>query len=157
MFLDPTQTPGIDKLDRMLRSSWLQIREDGLALAGQFTTWPEPLHNGGWSTCALKWQGKQVRPIYPWLFQKRIRNAGFSLMVPGTEIVPHVGYTDEVLRYHLGLDCPEGCGIRCGIQVGDEVEFWKDGESLLFDDTQEHSAWNRGDRWRLILLVDIEK
>lgn len=75
-------------------------------------------------------------------------------MTAGTEITPHVGYTGEVLRYHLGLDCP---AEHCGIQVGDEVRWWRDGQSLLFDDTQEHRAWNRSNRWRLILLVDIEK
>ena len=33
--------------------------------------------------------------------------AGFSALAPGTHIKPHVGYTNEVLRCHLGLVVPK--------------------------------------------------
>lgn len=140
-------------IDRMARPAWQTIRRDAERLLPEFTPWPEPLHSGGWSTYALKWQGKVRHGLYPWLYRGDVVNAGFSLLQPGTEIVPHYGYTSDVLRYHLGLDCPENCGI----EVDGQRYTWRDGESFVFDDTLLHSAWNRGDRPRLILLVDVAR
>jgi ornithine lipid ester-linked acyl 2-hydroxylase len=78
---------------------------------------------------------------------------GFSIMQPGCLISPHRGYTKDVLRIHLGLHANGGSTIR----VGDEETGWKEGELLMFDDTQVHSAWNRGATERVILLMDVYK
>ena len=89
--------------------------------------------------------------------------AGFSALAPGTEILPHVGYTDKVLRCHLGLITPEPIQkeesllATCALKVEDEVFVWLPGRAFVFDDTKEHSAWNYGDRTRFILLIDFEK
>jgi aspartyl/asparaginyl beta-hydroxylase (cupin superfamily) len=80
-------------------------------------------------------------------------NAGFSILGPGTHITPHVGYTDDVLRCHLGLIVPGDCAIR----VGDETYEWKEGECMIFDDMVEHEAWNKSDKLRVILIMDILK
>ena len=80
--------------------------------------------------------------------------AGFSRLAPGAHIVPHrgyEGYSGYVLRLHLGLDVPAGCGIR----VGTETKGWQEGKCLVFDDSFEHEAWNRGDRTRTVLLCDF--
>ena len=79
--------------------------------------------------------------------------AGFSALKPGTHIHPHVGYTDKVLRYHLGLIIPNDCALR----VGDEIRSWEEGKFLIFDDTFEHEAWNKSDNTRIVLLIDVEK
>jgi beta-hydroxylase len=40
--------------------------------------------------------------------------------------------------------------------VGDQVQDWQEGKCLVFDDTTEHEAWNRGDRTRVVLLIDFK-
>lgn len=95
--------------------------------------------------------------------------AGFSALAPETHIRPHVGYSDSVLRCHLGLITPKPCpeydrratgtltSDTCGIRVGDEFYHWAPGKAFVFDDTLEHEAWNWGDRTRFILLIDFKK
>ena len=82
-----------------------------------------------------------------------LRTAGFSLLQPGTHIRPHVGYTNAVLRCHLGLVVPETCAMR----VGAEVRTWQEGGCLIFDDTTEHEVWHRGASPRAILLIDFAR
>ena len=42
-----------------------------------------------------------------------------------------------------------------GIRVGNSIEHWRDGRSLVFDDTFEHEAWNDSDEIRVVLFVDV--
>lgn len=84
-----------------------------------------------------------------------VYNAGFSVMRAGSIIKPHQGYTGDVVRYHLGLIVPVEDPHEVGIRVGHEVRGWKAGESMLFDDMQEHETWNRSDKDRVVLLVDL--
>jgi beta-hydroxylase len=95
--------------------------------------------------------------------------AGFSALAPETYIKPHVGYTQEVLRCHLGLVVPKplpaydrratGSLIAdtCGLRVGDQFFHWEPGKAFVFDDTIEHEAYNYGDRTRFVLLIDFKK
>ena len=78
-------------------------------------------------------------------------SADFSFLPAKTQIKPHVGFTKMVLRAHLGLIIPEGCGIR----VGNETRSWKEGKMLVFDDSFEHEAWNNSDQDRFVLMLDI--
>ena len=78
-------------------------------------------------------------------------NASFSIMRPGTEIQPHTGFTNQVRRYHLGLEIPEACAITI---AGQDYQ-WIPGKLFNFDDTKLHSAYNRSDRDRAILLFDL--
>lgn len=75
----------------------------------------------------------------------------FSLLRPGARIPPHTGYLNTRLICHLPLIVPEGCGLR----VGNEVRSWVEGETLIFDDTIEHEAWNTSATLRVVLLFDI--
>ena len=43
---------------------------------------------------------------------------------------------------------------QVGIRVGGEVADWREGASLVFDDTYEHEAWNDTDGTRVVLFVD---
>ncbi len=80
-----------------------------------------------------------------------IYNAGFSSLLPGTRIKPHRGYTRTLLRCHLGLMVPDGCGLK----VAGETRRWQEGRCLVFDDTSMHEAWNEGIEERVVLLVDF--
>ena len=59
-----------------------------------------------------------------------------------------------MLRYHLALRTPTD-EIQARIRVGSRVEHWRDGRSLVFDDTFEHEVWNESDEIRVVLFVDI--
>jgi aspartyl/asparaginyl beta-hydroxylase (cupin superfamily) len=80
--------------------------------------------------------------------------AMFSILTPGTRLTPHRGPFKGVLRYHLGLMVPPG-DERCAIRVGGELRTWREGESLVFDDTYEHEAWNETAVPRVVLFVDF--
>ncbi len=82
-----------------------------------------------------------------------IKTAWFSILEAGREIPPHYGPYNGVLRYHLGLYVPKP--EKCGIEVGESIRHWEEGKSLLFDDTHLHWAWNRSDKRRIILFVDV--
>jgi aspartyl/asparaginyl beta-hydroxylase (cupin superfamily) len=75
----------------------------------------------------------------------------FSMLRPGARIPAHTGLLNTRLICHLPLIVPEGCGLR----VGNETRSWVEGETLIFDDSIEHEAWNASDRRRVVLLFDI--
>jgi aspartyl/asparaginyl beta-hydroxylase (cupin superfamily) len=75
----------------------------------------------------------------------------FSLLRPGARIPAHTGEINARLICHLPLIVPEGCGFR----VGNEERAWVEGETLIFDDTIEHEAWNNSGQSRVVLLFEI--
>jgi aspartate beta-hydroxylase len=74
----------------------------------------------------------------------------FSLLTPGTHILPHRGVTNSRVVTHLPLIVPENCAIK----VGGELRVWEEGQCFTFDDTFEHEAWNRGTSTRVVMLMD---
>ncbi len=82
-----------------------------------------------------------------------VTSAFFSIMMPRKYLPPHRGPYAGVLRYHLGLLVPDPSG--CRIRVADQIGHWREGESLIFDDTFEHEVWNDTDHVRVVLFVDI--
>jgi beta-hydroxylase len=79
-----------------------------------------------------------------------MQSAGFSLLRPGTHLYPHRGELAGVLRCHLALRVPGG---DARLSIEGETRRWQRGRCLVFDDTFEHEAWNRGDGDRVVLLV----
>lgn len=75
----------------------------------------------------------------------------FSVFTAGTHLLPHRGVTNTRLVGHLPLLVPPDCALK----VGGEVHEWREGRAVIFDDTYEHEAWNRGDRTRVVLIFDI--
>jgi aspartate beta-hydroxylase len=75
----------------------------------------------------------------------------FSVLTPGTHILPHRGVTNTRVVCHLPLVVPEGCALM----VGGERHDWREGEAVAFDDTYEHEAWNRGLQTRVVLIIDV--
>jgi beta-hydroxylase len=80
--------------------------------------------------------------------------AFFSILGPGLRIPPHRGPWKGFIRYHLGLMVPEPAD-RCGIVVGGEEAHWREGRSLVFDDTYEHHVWNDTAGTRVVLFLDV--
>jgi beta-hydroxylase len=80
--------------------------------------------------------------------------AFFSILGPGVRIPPHKGPWKGFIRHHLALMVPEA-GERCGIEVGGQKAYWREGESLLFDDTYQHQVWNDTNTTRVVLFLDV--
>jgi ornithine lipid ester-linked acyl 2-hydroxylase len=80
--------------------------------------------------------------------------AMFSILSPRKHILDHRGPYKGVLRYHLGLIVP-GEAQACRIRVGEDVRYWEEGASMIFDDTFNHEAWNDTDETRVVLFVDV--
>lgn len=80
--------------------------------------------------------------------------AFFSILLPGARLPPHTGPWKGFIRYHLGLIVPEPAD-RCGIIVGGQEAHWREGASLVFDDTYVHTAWNDTGGTRVVLFLDV--
>jgi aspartyl/asparaginyl beta-hydroxylase (cupin superfamily) len=81
----------------------------------------------------------------------RAPNVFFSILKAGSHIPAHTGVTNVRSVIHLPLIVPEGCEFR----VGGETRNWVQGRAFAFDDTIEHEAWNRSDRDRAVLIIDV--
>jgi len=159
MFFSPDDFTGISSLVH----KWEGIRDELDELANSaFMKWPETsLYDGNWTVFPLFKVGTKIEancllcPRTTELLENipGMITAGFSSLAPGTYIGPHVGYTNEVLRCHLGLKPAENCAIR----VGSETRSWDPGSCFVFDDTVEHEAWNRGTQTRVVLLFDFKR
>ncbi|MEO8809663.1 MAG: aspartyl/asparaginyl beta-hydroxylase domain-containing protein [Rhodanobacter sp.] len=74
----------------------------------------------------------------------------FSVLRPGTHILPHRGVTNTRLVTHLPLIVPSDCALR----VGGETHVWQTDRCVTFDDTFEHEAWNHSGQTRVVLILD---
>ena len=74
----------------------------------------------------------------------------YSVLRPGTHILPHRGVTNTRLVTHLPLIVPSDCALR----VGGETHVWQGGRCVTFDDTFEHEAWNESTETRVVLIAD---
>jgi aspartyl/asparaginyl beta-hydroxylase (cupin superfamily) len=81
--------------------------------------------------------------------------AFFSILEGGKSIPAHEGPYRGYLRYHLGLLVPEK--NPPSIRLKDQVYTWKEGESVLFDDSWNHEVYNQCEEDRVILIVDIRR
>lgn len=159
MFQDTALFPFL----RPLQERWKDILAELTALTRErFADWPErEIYRGDWSVFGLYAFGfKQDEncaacPVTTTCAEAvpGLVSAAFSALTPGTHITPHKGYSGAILRCHLGLVIAEGCAIR----VGTETRAWGPGELLVFDDTTEHEAWNRGSSTRIVLLLDFKR
>lgn len=86
----------------------------------------------------------------PGLFQ-----AFFSILDGGKAIPAHHGPYRGYLRYHLGLVVPDE--NPPSIRIKDEHYTWKEGESILFDDSWNHEVYNECAGDRVVLIVDIRR
>jgi beta-hydroxylase len=80
--------------------------------------------------------------------------AFFSIMEPGTQVPLHRGVTKAWYNCHLGLVVPEG---RVGIEIAGQPVGWREGEWLVFDETNRHRVWNETDRARVVLFLQVRR
>jgi len=81
----------------------------------------------------------------------------FSFLAPGKHIPRHRGPFRGILRFHLMLSMPVDDAGRpaCELNIDGEPFLLKEGDCLLWDDTYPHEVWNRSERIRIALLLDV--
>jgi beta-hydroxylase len=143
-----------------LKDNWKDILQEYKNIHHLAVEWPEKLiYTQGWSVIGLRFQdidyldNQALCPISTKIIKNipNVQNAGFSILKSSTIIHPHVGYTNKVLRCHLGLICPDNAWIK----VGNDIKHWKTGEIFVFDDTNMHEAQNNSDQDRVIMIIDF--
>ena len=78
-------------------------------------------------------------------------SAYFSVLAPGAHIPAHFGQTNSHATVHLPLDTNDKARLR----VGDKWFDLPYGKAFVFDDSFEHSAENKGDEPRVVLVFEI--
>ena len=79
----------------------------------------------------------------------------FAALMPGKELKKHHDPFAFTFRYSLGLITPNS--DQSGLIVDGNNYHWKDGESIIFDETYMHSAYNHSDQVRIVLMTDIAR
>lgn len=119
-----------------------------------------------WRTLYLKNLGKIDETMLEYfpstlslLQDKQIHNAFFSILDPGVEIPPHIGYYKGYLRYHLGIIIPNDSSNiindKAYIVCGGKKYIWKTGEGVIFDDIYLHNVKNPTYERRVVLYIDF--
>lgn len=81
-------------------------------------------------------------------------SASLSILEPQSNINPHQGDTDAVIRCHMGLKIPAPLP-ECGFEVNGNIIGWQEGVALPFCDAQTHTAWNQTDQRRYVMILDV--
>ena len=85
-----------------------------------------------------------------------LNSAFFSILDPGAHIPRHRGVTKAILTAHLGLVVPER-SESCRMQLHDHILHWREGRTLVFDDTFHHEVWNDSGELRAVLLIQFRR
>jgi len=159
-----------------LEKNWKVIRKEALDMMKQKNKIPK-LHevseiwkrfsekgeDAAWRTFVFKFYGNynekncKLCPNTSNMIKKmpNVTTAMFSILEGKKHIQPHHGAFKGVFRYHLGLVVPKD--KPCFIEVGGEKYIWKEGKGVLFDDTFLHQVWNKSNKRRIVLFLDIDR
>lgn len=160
-----------------IQTHWQTIRDEGVALyEGRYfeqTNDPDSdayydigfrtFYKYGWSKFYLRWYGtthNSAAKLCPETVRilegiPSVNGAMLSVLPVGSKLTRHADPVACSLRYHLGLATPND--DRCYINIDGADYSWRDGAALLFDETYLHYAHNDAERYRLILMCDIER
>jgi len=147
----PTET--VEGL-KLLENNWEVFRDEALALLEQgsfdsvkYLNWYGYTHDSALASCPKSVALLKQVPA--------VNGAMFSILPPGSKLTRHLDPFACSLRYHLGLKTPES--DECFINVDGQSHVWHDGEPVLFDVTYLHFARNDTDKYRVLLMCDIER
>lgn len=150
---------------KVFEDNWKIIYHEYLQVESQLDEYYEKhIYNHGWETfCLFRFPTGIEHPpntakcpvttnLVKNNFPHGVGTVAFSRLAPGTILEPHTGFKGNFLRAHLGLKVPVG---DIGLQVEDTVITWEQGKMIIFDDRKIHSAWNKTDQERVVLLIDF--
>jgi beta-hydroxylase len=167
-FVDPQELPGLVELGR----HWRTIREELHPLLAQRDRIPafrdiSPDHrriatDTRWKSFFLEGYGFRAeencaRCPQTMALLKNVPGlvvAFFSIMEPGTQVPPHRGVTKAWYNCHLGLVVPEG---QVGIEIAGRRVGWREGEWIVFDETNRHRVWNETAQSRVVLFLQVRR
>lgn len=164
-------TTQFDKL-HLLDDNWEVIREEALnlqriskikAAEKNDDAGFNSFFKAGWKRFYLKWynashpSAEQFCPKTVALLKQipSVKAAMFAELAPGGTLNRHRDPYAGSLRYHLGLVTPND--DRCFIDVDGTRYSWRDGQSVIFDETYIHWAQNGTEENRIILFCDVER
>ena len=163
-FYDVAQVPWAG----LIEAHWTTIRDefaarfgDGAALETFFDEAMISRH-GAWKTHSLYVHGLRYHanlahfPRTDALLRgiPGLVSASFSWLEPPSEIKPHHGDSNMIVRGHLGLVVPSALP-ECGLEVDGQARAWERGRMLLFCDAYIHRAWNHAESPRLVMIIDV--
>lgn len=165
-YIDTKDYPELQLLD----DNWKVIRDEALALQEQQKIIASQnlddvgfnsFFRTGWKRFYLKWYGNDLLsanescPKTVELLKQvpSIKAAMFASLPPGAKLQKHRDPYAGSLRYHLALTAPGD--ERCAIYVDGEPYAWRDGESVMFDETYIHYAKNDTEKQRIVLFCDV--
>ena len=76
----------------------------------------------------------------------------FSIMNAGTHVPRHTSELNTRMRYHLGIEVPEG---DIQFRIHDQRITWKQDRCIKFDDSYEHEVFQQSDRRRVVFVLDL--
>lgn len=167
-YIDQKDFPELERLNQnweIIRDEAMALAEDGQirAAAGYNDLGFNSFFRTGWKRFYLSWYGREL----PSALEKcpktlalirqipTIKAAMFASLPPGATLVRHRDPYAGSLRYHLGLVTPND--PECFIEVDGQRYHWKDGESVMFDETFIHHAANKTVHQRVVLFCDVER
>lgn len=174
-----TAIMSVDKFPELkaLQDNWQTIREEAVSLyekshfdntkkpgaAGYYDVGFRTFFKYGWSKFYLKWYGythNSAQNLCPKTVEilkniSTVNGAMFSILPAGSQLTRHLDPVACSLRYHLGLSTPNA--DACFINVDGQQYSWRDGQAFIFDETYLHYAKNNSDRYRIILMCDVER
>jgi beta-hydroxylase len=156
----------------LLQDRWQEIRDEATRLNDEGFIRAAATHNDlgfnsffrtGWTRFYLKWYGGELgsaRTLCPRTVEllasiPSVKAAMFASLPPGGRLVRHRDPYAGSLRYHLGLSTPNA--PECFIEVDGQRYHWRDGDSVMFDETYIHYAENASGQQRVILFCDVER
>ena len=157
---------------KVLDDNWEIIRDEALKMAELRRIKAAVKHDDigfnsffkyGWKRFYLKWydarhpSAEELCPKTVALLKglPKVKAAMFAELPPGGKLNAHRDPFAGSLRYHLGLATPND--DRCYIVVDGDSYSWRDGESVVFDETYVHAAHNKSEGNRIILFCDVER
>lgn len=167
-YLPSREIPELQVLD----DNWEIIRDEALKMAESRRIKAAERHDDigfnsffkhGWKRFYLKWydarhpSAEELCPRTVAILKglPKVKAAMFAELPPGSKLNKHRDPFAGSLRYHLGLITPND--DRCHIIVDGETYSWRDGESVVFDETYVHEAHNNSEENRIILFCDVER
>lgn len=96
-----------------------------------------------------------------------IVNFSLNAIAPGGAVPEHSDYSydmrkdlsgvDRVYVIVLGVSIPSTDINECGFKLGNDTFLIKTGDIVAFDGAIPHSAWNKTDKWRFTINMDIKE
>lgn len=93
-------------------------------------------------------------------------NFSLNAIEPGGGVPTHSDYTydmredlsgaDKVYVILIAVDIPDVSFEECGFHIGEENIHMKTGDILAFDGMIPHGGWNKTDKWRYTINIDIK-